>query len=243
MRVGIIFFIFLLSVGKIQAQFNDSIHHFIKFSTTGIINKTNEKKTFVLTNTLNYSLEKNIITLSNGHNYIYGKQDGTVINSDYNTFINLDVLKNTHKIYYWGLMNYTTSKSLRIYNQFQGGLGVGWNVVDNDRFDVVITDGLMYEMSQILNTKDTREHYNTWRNSLRVKHSLSFTPDISLDGSHFWQPSLKDSKDYIIRSSASLNFQLKKWIRFTTGITYNKISRTDRENLIFNVGLTTSGYF
>lgn len=240
---GCFLLILFFVVGKSYAQFNDSTHHFLQFSTTGILNNTNEKKSFVLTNALGYNLEKKYISFSNGHNYIYGQQDGQVINNDYNTFVNLDVLKKEHKIYYWGLMNYTTSKSLNIYNQFQGGVGLGWNIIKNDRYSLVVTDGLMYEFSQILNTDKEREHYNTWRNSLRIKHAFQITDDISLDGSHFWQPSLKDSDDYIVRSVATLNFQLKKWMKFTTGVTYNKISRTDRENLIFSIGLTASGYF
>jgi hypothetical protein len=242
MRGSVFLFLIFLSLTG-NAQFNDSVFNYVRFSTTGILNNTNDKKSFVLTNALAYTLEKNKISLSSSHNYVYGKQGGDVINNDYTTSLNMDILKNTHKIYYWGLMNYTTSKSLNIFNQFQGGVGLGWNVVNNDRINIVITDGIMYETSQILNTDKMREHYNTWRNSLRIKHAWNITQDLSLEGSHFWQPSLEDGHDYIIRSSAALNFQLKRWLRFTTGLTYNKISRTDRENLILNIGLTAAGYF
>jgi hypothetical protein len=34
-----------------------------------------------------------------------------------------------------------------------------------------------------------------------------------------------------------------RWLSLTMGLTYNKLGRTDRENLLFNLGLSVERYF
>ncbi len=239
----LLWLVLLSPLNKLAAQFNDSVFHYLKYSTTGILNNTNDRKSFVLTNALSYTLQKDKITLNNNHTYIYGRQDGALMNNDYTTNLNFDVLKTTHTIYYWGLAGFTSSKSLNIYHQLQAGAGVGVNIFKGEQVELVVTNGVLYENSSILNTSQAKENYQTVRNSLRIKHAWAITSEISFEGSHFWQPSLKDSHDYIIRSSTAVNIKLRKWLSFSTGLTYNKISRTDRENLLLNIGLVAAGHF
>ncbi|HKG67308.1 MAG TPA: hypothetical protein VKA92_00450, partial [Segetibacter sp.] len=39
-----------------HSQFNDSIHHYLNFASTGIINKTNNGNSYVLTNGLRFNI-------------------------------------------------------------------------------------------------------------------------------------------------------------------------------------------
>ncbi|KYP15468.1 MAG: hypothetical protein A1D16_08210 [Flavihumibacter sp. CACIAM 22H1] len=60
---------------------------------------------------------------------------------------------------------------------------------------------------------------------------------------HFLQHSLSDKEDYIIRTTNTVSFHLKKWLSLTVGLTYNKLNFIQSENLLFNYGLTLENVF
>lgn len=231
----------LLAVGR--AQFDDSTHYHVKYSTTGIINRTNDARSFVLNNVLGFQVNKEKITLNSSNAWIYGRQGSTLTNNDFSTGLNLDYLKNKQRLYYWGLVTYTTSYSLKIDHQLQAGAGVGYNFINKERAELVVSDGLLYETSKLVLPQGGDFDHQTVRNSLRIKYKWLVTDIIVLDGLHFWQPSLKQIDDYILRSSSTLSVKLRKWLSLTTALTYNKLSLTNRENLLVNFGITAEKYF
>lgn len=235
-------FVLLLVVNKLIAQFNDSTHYYIKYASTGIINNTNDAKQYVLNNALAFNVNKRKVSLNSGMSWIYGEQNDKLINNDFNAGATLDILKNMQRFYYWGLANYITSYSLKINYQFQAGVGVGYNFVNKENAELVISDGILYEAGD-LKQATGQDIYNTFRNSLRIKHKFLINNLIHFDGSHFWQPSLSAIDDYIIKSSSTLGVKVKKWLSITAALNYNKISRTNRENLLFTFGLTAEKYF
>lgn len=243
MKRYIFFLLFIISSPHIYAQFNDSVHHYIKYATTGIINKTNDQQSFVLNNNLGFSINRKYATLNNTNSWIYGKQGNRLTNNDVNSAVNFDILKNIQKLYYWGLVNFTSSYSLNIRYQFQMGAGLGYNIINKETVEIVISDGIIFETSDLQLTPDVRDVYQTFRNSLRLKHHLVIKDLIILDGSHIWQPSLSNFNDYIIRSTTSLSIKLRKWLSINSALAYNKLSRTNRENLLFSFGLTAETYF
>ena len=243
MKRCVLFLLFNISCNILYAQFNDSVHHYIKYATSGIINKTNDVQSFVLNNNLGFSINRKYATLNNSNSWIYGKQGTRLTNNDVNANLNFDILKNIQKLYYWGLTNFTSSYSLKIRYQFQVGAGVGYNILNTEKVEVVLSDGILFETSDLQLTPDTRDIYHTFRNSLRLKHHLVIKDIIVLDGSHIWQPSLANINDYILRSSTSLAIKLRKWLSISSTLTYNKLSRTNRENLLFSFGLTAETYF
>ncbi|MBX3257081.1 MAG: DUF481 domain-containing protein [Chitinophagaceae bacterium] len=229
--------------GALQAQFNDSVHYYTKFSTTGIINKTKDSRSFVMNNGFSFNVSKKKVSLNSSAGYIYGRQNGTLTNNDFTTGLNVDLLKNTHKLYYWGLVNLTSSYSLKINHQVQAGGGVGYSFLNREKAELVVSDGLLYEASSVKTEAGTNDTYQTVRNSLRVRHRWLINDVISWDGTHFWQPSLERIDDYIIKSSTSVSIRLRKWLSITSALTYNKFSRTGRENLLVSFGLTAETYF
>lgn len=224
-------------------QFTDSIHHLFKYDITGVLNRTNSNRAFILNNGLSFQLKKKYITLTQNTGWIYGTQNRILSNNDLNSVLNMDILKDTRRLYYWALASFTSSYSLRIAQQTQVGGGIGYNLVNKPNGELVISDGLLYEFSNLRIDSVTRKSYQTVRNSLRIKHRLVINDMITLNGTHFWQPSLKDISDNIIRSSATLSIRLKKWLMLSSGFTYNHISRTQRENLLFSIGLGFEKYF
>lgn len=242
-RLTTLFFTGLFFNENLHAQFNDSVHYYTKFATTGIINKTNLSRSFVLNNAFAFSINKKAVSLNSSAGWIYGQQGGRLTNNDFTTGLNVDIHKNTRKLYYWGLVNLASSYSLNVNLQFQGGGGVGYNIVNKPTVEVVVSDGLLYERSSLKTDAITNDNYQTVRNSLRIRHRWVINNIITWDGTHFWQPSLVKFDDYIIRSTSNISIKLKKWLSLTSSVTYNKISRTDRDNLLISFGITAENYF
>lgn len=241
------YFLFLcLSIGIIHKGFSqagDTTQYHLKYRVTGILNKTNDTRSQVLTNALGLSLVRKKIELNSNNVWVYGRQNKQLTNNDFTSTLNLDFLKELQRLYYWGLANFASSYSLKINSQLQAGAGIGYNVLNKPGISLVISDGILYETSEMQPQPATTEKYNTFRNSFRIKHKLALSQRLSLDGAHFWQPSLSRFDDYLIQSSSTLSYQLRKWLSLTAAVTYNKVSRTQRENLLISFGLAAETVF
>jgi hypothetical protein len=241
-----VLFLFWLTISThtLFAQFNDSVHHYVRYATTGILNKTNDANSFVISNAFRYGLKKKYTSLNSNSSWAYGQQKKTLTNNDFSTTLDFNIFNgDSAKLYYWGLMNYDNSYSLKINHRLQSGLGIAYNVVDTKDLFFNISEGMLYESSSLKITDSTNDVYNTFRNSLRVRYRLTIKEIIILDGVNFLQNSLKSGDDYIIKSVNTLTIKLRKWLGLTTSLTYNRINRTNRENLLFTFGLTAETYF
>ena len=60
------FFFLVILCGAFDGlgQFNDSVNYFVKLASTGIINRTNERDSYVLNNALRFSVYKKNICLN-----------------------------------------------------------------------------------------------------------------------------------------------------------------------------------
>ncbi|MEP7278822.1 MAG: DUF481 domain-containing protein [Bacteroidota bacterium] len=225
------------------AQFNDSVHHNLGFAATGIVNQTNDGNSFVLNNNLKFNISKKNKFFNSGASWVYGRQNGQQTNNDVNATMDFDIYGKLPHLYYWGLAGYDKSYSLKINDRFQGGLGLGYNFLDKKNAVIVVSDGLLYEYSNLDDTSSTNDKYRTVRNSLRLKYHVVWKEIIIFDGAHFWQPSLCDGKDYVIKSTTSLSIKLKKWLNLTSSLIYNKVNRTQSKNLLFTIGFSANYYF
>ena len=240
-------FVILLLIICVQssfAQFNDSTSYYTNYSSTGIINRTNEGSSFALNNSLRFSVSKKNVSLNSSNSWIYGKQFNVLTNNDFSSALDFNVYATLPNFYYWGLATYDKSYSLKINNRFQTGAGVGYMIVNNTKIMVNISDGILYETGD-LTVADLlgRTEYETFRNSFRLKFRLSFKDKVILDGTDFWQPSLSNKEDYILKSTTHLSIKLQKWLSFTSALTYNKFNLNQRENLQLTFGLTFEKYF
>jgi hypothetical protein len=208
------------------AQFNDTTNYYVNFGSTGIINKTNDRDSYLLNNHFKFSLYKKHVT-----------------NRDLTSALDFNLYER-QQFYYWGLASYERSFSLRINNRLQAGLGLGYSVVDRENALVVISDGILYEKSDLYdNAEAGRNRYETVRNSFRIKFRFLVGNTVTIDGTDFLQHALSDGHDYIIRSNTNLSVKLLRWLSFTTSVTYNKLNKTRRENLLISFGLTLEKYF
>lgn len=227
-------------------QFNDSTNYYIRQNSTGTINKTNDRDSYVLNNALRFSLYKKSISLNSNNSWIYGKQQDELTNNDFTSTLDFDVYKARRSIYYWGLLNFEKSYSLAIDHRFQGGVGIGYYILDREDFVLQISDGILYESSGLEERGETpgvASRQQTVRNSFRFKVRYVFRESITIDHIDYLQHSLEDRKDYILRSNTIVAIKLYKWVSLSLTVNYNKLGITDRENLLLNYGVLVERYF
>ncbi|RYG24559.1 MAG: hypothetical protein EOO01_43315, partial [Chitinophagaceae bacterium] len=113
-----------------HAQFNDSTNHLVGFSSTGVINKTNDGDSYVLNNNVRFGVRRKDVSVNAASGWIYGEQNDRRTNNDFNASLDFNLYKTFKHFYYWGLSTYEKSFSLKINDRFQAGLGVAYNIVD-----------------------------------------------------------------------------------------------------------------
>jgi hypothetical protein len=226
------------------SQFSDSVHYYINISGTGNINKTSTGTDYLLNNELRFQADKKIFSINSMASYIYGKNPTSKTNDDIVAMLNLDILKGVRKFYYWGLAGYEKSFSLQLDSRFQAGAGVGYVFVNKPKANLEISDGVLYETTDLAVVDEhERTSYQTARNSLRLKYRFIIKEIFSVDGVNFFQSSLFDGRDYIIKLNNNLAVRLYKWINLTASFNYNRLNATSTENLYLTYGLTFEKYF
>ena len=233
----------LLSFLPAFSQFNDTIHHHFNFTSTGVINRTTDTKSTVFSNVLGYGVKRKGFAASTGLNWIYGTQNGELTNNDFSALGNIELGRDVHKLYYWGLARYDKSFSLKITDRVQAGAGVGYDFIDSPMLRINLSYGILYEYGNLSDPTITPKTYQLARHSLRFLYHWSYKDKVILDGIHFYQPSFTDISDYIFSSTNNVAVKLKKWLAITGSFVFNKVTRTKRENLLMTYGIAIDKYF
>ena len=242
-KISILFLLMALVYHGI-AQFSDSVTYYTGLSATGIYNKTNDGgDVYNFNNALKLSIRKKSISLNSTSKWIYGKQDDVLTNNDVSSSLDFNLYKTLPHFYYWGLANYNKSYSLKLNDQYQAGLGIAYNIIDRPNATFNLSDGLIYEYSDITLSDTTRDLYSTMRNSFRISFKWDIKNLLFLNGTGFLQNSLNYGNDYIIKSDVGLGIKIRKWLSLTTSFSYNKVSKTRRENVFVTYGINIEKYF
>jgi hypothetical protein len=228
---------------KVLGQKNDTTDHKIKYDLKGSYNKNTNNQNFILNNELGYSYKINHLEFNANTKWIYGFNSEKLVNNDFTGIVDGNYFFDSLKMFNaWILGSYLTSYSLKVFNEYQTGAGLAYKILDNKKnkhFFLRISDGIIFESSNFLNTDGTTNAYNTIRNSLRVQAKIYFMNNkVALEHTSFWQPSLDIKNDYNFRSSTELKISISSNMAFGTKYEYNYISRTQRENTIINYGIS-----
>ena len=227
-----------------NAQFTDSTHYHVALSSTGIYNRTESSRSYLLTNRLRLAMKHDRLESNAAISWLYGEQAKRLTNNDFTAALDFNFDSRLSHLNYWGLGVFEKSFSLKVNNRTQAGLGLAYNLLDRgDSLHINISDGLLYEYSDLRLTDTTSELYSTVRNSLRLRARIRLRNTLTFEGTGFLQNSLDRRGDYIIRSTASLSLKLQRWLSLTSALTYNKVARTQRENLLLTFGLTVEDWF
>jgi len=237
------FFTLLLPAGSCFAQFTDTTNYVINYTTGGSVNTTDDSKAYLLNNAVRFGIKKKTISLNFNNNWVYGKQNRQLTNNDFSSALDFNLYKTLPHFFYWGLVNYNTSKSLKINNQLLAGAGIAYSIYDRENAYLNISDGILFDSSDLVLESDINDVYQTYRNSLRLSFNFVISKLIVLNSSSYLQSSLNYGDDYIVKSNSSLSFKVNRWLSLTTKYNYNRISRTKRENSLLSYGLTFERYF
>ena|ERR1700712_574881 len=229
----------LLITTATYAQFNDTTHYHLALASTGSINRTDANSAYLLNNALVFGIKQKAVTLTATNVWVYGAQNSVLTNNDFSSTLYANVNTGIKHFYYWGLVNYNTSYSLKISNQLLAGSGLAYNVIDKDSCHLNISDGVLFDQSSLIALKE----YHTYRNSLRVQLRFLIKDLVTFESINFLQSSFDNGNDYIIRSNTTLGLKLRKWISLTTSLGYNKMNITSTQNLTFTYGLALDKFF
>jgi hypothetical protein len=228
----------LLTINQAYAQSKrDSVVE-AALNATGSLNKTNTASAYLLNNALNLRVKADSLSFNANAAWLYGKQNGTLTNNDFSAVVYADLHTHIRHFYYWALYNYNTSYSLKINSQALAGAGIAYGIIDHKKAWLNVSDGLVYDQSDLL----TADVYHTWRNSFRLMFHFE-TRFFTLNGADFFQNSLSNGGDYIIRTTTTAGLKLQSWLSFTTSLTYNKMNITHSYNTIYTYGITIDQYF
>jgi hypothetical protein len=170
-----------------HAQFNDSTHYYINVNSTGTINKTNGNTSYILSNGVRFSTRKKKWQLNSTNAWLYGEQQRKLTNNDISSFWDINLYPSGKRLYYWALASYEKSYSLKLNHRFQAGGGVAFNIIDQQNSFLNISDGILYEKSDLSLTDSTRDVYNTFRNSFRLRFKYTIKELVVIDGTNFLQ--------------------------------------------------------
>ena len=225
------------------AQFTDSTNYVVNYSSTGSLNNTNDGKSYLLNNGLKFGVRKKSVSLNFNNKWIYGKQNRQLTNNDFSSSLDFNLYKTLPHFFYWGLVNYNTSKSLKVNNQLLAGAGIAYSIYDREDAYLNISDGILFDSSDLTLDNEIRDVYHTYRNSLRLSFRFVISKIIIVNSSSYFQSSLSNGSDYIMKSDSSLSFKVNKWLSLTTAFNFNRVARTDRQNSLLSYGLNFERYF
>lgn len=243
MRCFFFTFSFLLSCIIAHTQFNDSITQHLQFSASGNVNRSNNATAYLLTNSARYSIRNKRTTLNTAATWLYGQLASRLTNNDFTTTTDFNLYRDSSRFYSWALANFSSSYSLRIRNQVQVGVGAAYNFINTSTAWLNLSEGILYEASNLSTAEPSKNQYQTFRNSLRLAYRFVVKNTVTFQGTNFWQPALGSGDDYTIRASNSIGVKLNTWISLATTLSYNRFNRTGAENLLFTYGLVLDKYF
>ena len=241
-RIAVLLFCFRFWA-DLQAQHSDTTFYYTGLTSTGTFNKADKNSSYLYNNMLKLSANKKDMTLNSTNKWLYGKQNSTLTNNDLSSSWDFNLYKTLPHFYYWGLVNYNSAYSLKINNQVQAGLGLAYNLIDTKKIFFNVSDGIIYDYSNVTLSDSSKDVYGTPRNSLRVQLKWTVKDKVAFSGNGFLQNSLQYAHDYILRTDFSLSVKVKKWLNLTSTLTYNKMTRTSTENLFVTYGVVIENYY
>jgi hypothetical protein len=224
---------------------SDTLQYKLGLANTGILNHTRLTNAYTLSNTLRFGVKGRKTELDAGANYTYGVTDNELVNNDVtanlsgNRYVFAD-----RRFYIWGLGAYESSYSLGVASRTQTGIGIAWSPIDSPRAYVNFSEGVLVENSNIKQPDNSTSTQQTLRNSFRFRFRFaSANAAVVFEGTNSIQNSFEDFNDYLLRFNNSLTIKVYKGVGLTAAAAYNKVTATNRENLLLTLGFKVDYVF
>ena len=121
-----------------SVHYSDTTKYHWSWAATGNINNTNTVSSYLISNAASVSAARKKSTLNLSTSWVYGAQATNLTNNDFTSTLDFSMYKTLRHFYYWGLLTYNTSLSLRVNNLLQSGGGFGYNLVDKKMAAVIV---------------------------------------------------------------------------------------------------------
>jgi hypothetical protein len=224
------------------AQFNDSTRYYLGYSLTGSYNKNHLNTSFVLSNSLQFKHKAEDLLYNLNLRHVLGKQQYRTVNNDFTGLFDVNRFLFFPGFYTWGLASYSSLFSVNVDHQVQIGAGIAYNLVNKKRFKLNLSDGIIYDFSQIRVSDSIPLTYGTYRNSVRLQVKLFVKEFFTLQSAVYVQHSLKTSHDMIIRGEGELILHLSDVIKGNMKVQYNQFSLTEQKSLFITWGILLNKY-
>ncbi len=223
----------------------DTLQYKLGLANTGILNHTRLTNAYTISNTVKFSVKGRKTELDAGANYTYGVTDNELVNNDVTANLSGNRYVFADRRYYiWAIGAYESSYSLGVASRTQAGAGVAWSPIDSPRAYVNFSEGVLVENSNIKQSDNTTITQQTLRNSFRFRFRFASAENrVVFEGTNSIQNSFKDFNDYILRLNNSLTVKVYKGVGLTAAAAYNKVTATDRENLLLTLGFKVDYVF
>ena len=234
-----------MGVCTASAAPSDTLQYKLGLANTGILNHTRLLNAYTLSNTVKLGIKGRKTELDAAANYTYGVTDNELVNNDFtgnlsgNRYVFAD-----RRFYIWGLGAYESSYSLGVASRTQVGGGIAWSPIDSPRAYLNFSEGVLVETANIRQPDGNTVTNQTLRNSFRFRFRFASEGDrVVFEGTNSIQNSFKDFNDYLLRLNNALTVKVYKGIGLTAAVAYNKITATDRENLLLTLGFKVDYIF
>ena len=224
------------------SQFNDTTHYYVGIASTGTYNKTNTNSTFLLSNTLRAGIRQKKYAFNTMNKFLYGENGPRLVNRDLTSVWDFNYYSKVKRLYAWSLLTYNSIYSLKVNHQLQSGFGLAYDLIDNQKVQINISDGILYDFTEVVLNDSTNDKYQTFRNSFRLQYKMT-AGNLNFRVAGFIQNSFEYKNDFIIKSDATLAYRLRKFLSLTMQASYNRMNRTGRETLFITYGLSFEKYF
>ena len=243
---------FLLSVGVVYAQLNesDSVHLQLKFNATASVLDGNVARTLLL-NRLELAHANQKWGVSTRNDYQYGRTRYVLTESDvisYN-FLYLHPLRRVYP-YIMGLLE--TNLRRQIDFRYQVGPGVSWNVLNRKGSLLKLSITGTYEHTRYGGMVFDEERFNgsniieTWRLTGRVYGKHVFKNKMRLSYEFWWQQSLQAGVNYRYHTEDALEFPVTKHVAFRMAFRYSfeniELQGLKPFDLYWTYGLTVTNF-
>ncbi len=237
----LILLLLLVSFGR--AQFSDSTRYYLNYSSTGNYNRTKINRSFLINNSLEFKHKSDKIVTNFSVKQLLGQQGEKLVNNDFRTLFDFNHYVFSSDFYYWGLLSYSSIYSLKVNHQLQSGAGLAYNIFNGKILKLNISDGLLYDYSDLQQNDTLRDIYQTPRNSLRLQLKLQIKKNFLFQTAWYYQHSLEHRHDYIIKNETDLLIHLIGVLNLNAKLQYSSMSRTGQETLLLTWGLAIHKYF
>jgi hypothetical protein len=240
---GLVTLIFLVCFLAADAQLSDSTGNYLAYAFTGNYNQANKVAGFLSSHSVAFGHRSDAWACHLNLKHLYGRQRQELTNNDLTVHFDVNRYAFVPRFYFWGLASYGAVYSLKVHTQFQTGAGAAYDLISTGGIEVNVSDGLLYDYSDVDLSESTRLVRQTPRNSLRLRLRLKAGVHGSLQSAYMLQNSLEHGNDLIHKAETTIMVRIRGQLSARFHVQYCGMSSTDRETLLAVFGLHFSRSF